>query len=39
MYYHVQNMLQKQPTRGVEKVSWKYAANLQYNTHADVWFQ
>ena len=22
-----------------EKVFWKYAANLQENTHAGVWFQ
>ena len=22
-----------------EKVFWKYAANLQENTHAEVWFQ
>ena len=22
-----------------EKVFWKYAANLQENTHAKVWFQ
>ena len=22
-----------------EKVSWKYAANLQDNTHAEEWFQ
>ena len=23
----------------LEKVFWKYAANLQQNTHAEVWFQ
>ena len=23
----------------LEKVLWKYAANLQENTHAEVWFQ
>ena len=23
----------------LEKVFWKYAANLQENTHAEVWFQ
>ena len=22
-----------------EKVFWKYAANLQENTHAELWFQ
>ena len=22
-----------------EKVFWKYAANLQDNTHAEIWFQ
>ena len=22
-----------------KKVLWKYAANLQENTHAEVWFQ
>ena len=22
-----------------KKVFWKYAANLQENTHAEVWFQ
>ena len=22
-----------------EKVFWKYAANLQENTHVEVWFQ
>ena len=22
-----------------EKVFWKYAANLQENTHAEVWYQ
>ena len=22
-----------------EKMFWKYAANLQKNTHAEVWFQ
>ena len=22
-----------------EEVFWKYAANLQENTHAEVWFQ
>ena len=22
-----------------EKVFWKYASNLQDNTHAEVWFQ
>ena len=25
--------------KGVLKVFWKYAANLQENTHAEVWFQ
>ena len=24
--------------RSYEKVSWKYAANLQVNTHAEVYF-
>ena len=28
---------QKQPTRGALKKRWKYAANLQENTHAEVW--
>ena len=23
----------------LEKLFWKYAANLQENTHAEVWFQ
>ena len=23
----------------LEKVFWKYAANLQENTHSEVWFQ
>ena len=23
----------------LEKVYWKYAANLQENTHAEMWFQ
>ena len=35
-------MLQKQPPRGIlskKKVFWKYATNLQENTHAEVWFQ
>ena len=31
--------LQKQPTRGVAKVFWKYAGSLQENTHDEVWFQ
>ena len=33
--------IQKQPPRGVlrKKVFWKYAANVQENTHAEVWFQ
>ena len=33
--------IQKQPLRGVlrKKVFWKYAANLQENTHAEVRFQ
>ena len=32
---------QKQPSRGVpgKKIFWKYAVNLQENTHAEVWFQ
>ena len=31
---------QKQPSRGVlKKMFWKYAANMQENTHAEVWFQ
>ena len=32
--------LQRQPSSGVlkEKGFWKYAANLQENTHANVWF-
>ena len=32
----------KHPPRGsleVEKVFWKYAANLRENTHAKVWFK
>ena len=33
--------IQKQPPRGVlkKKVFWKYAANLQENTHSEVRFQ
>ena len=27
------------PRCSYKKVFWKYAANLQENTHADVWFQ
>ena len=36
-----ENNFQKQPSRGVfqEKVFWKYSANLQENTHAEVLFQ
>ena len=32
---------QKQPSKSIlkKKVFWKYAANLQENTHAEVWFQ
>ena len=26
------------PVITVEKVFWKYTANLQENTHAEVWF-
>ena len=30
----------KQPPRGsLEKVFWKYAANIRENTHAKVWFK
>ena len=25
--------------RSYKKVLWKYAANLQENTHAELWFQ
>ena len=33
-------MNKKQPTRGVpKKLFWKYAANLQENTDAEVQFQ
>ena len=36
-----QYYIQKQPPRGVlkKKVFWKYAANIQVNTYAEVWFQ
>ena len=27
------------PEVSSEKAFWKYAANLQENTHAEVWFQ
>ena len=35
------NSIQKQLFKGVlkKKVFWKYAANLQEKTHAEVWFQ
>ena len=28
-----------QQSRSWEKMFWKYAANLQENAHAEVWFQ